>query len=253
MRKWSNLRSIFFKWVRSTTNEYWVLRFFFVFRETSDLWRPLDLENEPTVFLWDSPKPGEAGRKTTIFLMVCLKKKQGKHKPINRNSTNLGMLFWSFGHATKTQLDRKLKPMKASRFWFCWWPWGLWRSVVTPVVWASLQLMSSRNSMRPLKVVLGLWCGEGCVWKEMISVVGKNGCFNVRYNRITFGWAAVDGQNFYGWEGIASHLAWWNMEKKEFFVHLFWVNLRPISSYSEERQCVALDDVEVPELGNHLF
>ena len=36
-------------------------------------------------------------------------------------------------------------------------------------------------------------------------------------------------------------------KNREFFVHLFWVNLRPISSYSEERQCVALDDVEVPE------
>ena len=28
-------------------------------------------------------------------------------------------------------------------------------------------------------------------------------------------------------------------------VHLFWMNLRPINSYAEEPQCVALDDVEV--------
>lgn len=130
--------------------------------------------------------------------------------------------------------------MTSSRFGFCWWPLVhdvllvAWRSVVTPVVWASLQLMSSRNSMRPLKVVLGFWCREGCVWKRWSVFSEKNGCFNDRYNRITFRWATVDGQNFYGWDGysygdvtqeiafflasycfLSSHLAWWFPREKQ--------------------------------------
>ena len=58
---------------------------------------------------------------------------------------------------------------------------------MTPVVWASLQLTSSRNSMRPLEVVLGISVRGGFASEKHQSVSSEKErvfSFTIRYKRI---------------------------------------------------------------------
>ena len=56
----------------------------------------------------------------------------------------------------------------------------------------------------------------------------KNGCFNVRYNRITFRWATVDGQNFYSWDKL---YLWWCNTRDSFCLGVVLLFFLPILAW----------------------